>query len=51
MVLDEYSYFLFRLSKYRLQGWKLVDFDGVMRGNPLLLPKAESEKLYFLKPE
>lgn len=30
---------------YRLQDWKLVDFDGVLQGNPLLVPQSEHSKL------
>jgi len=33
------------IPHYRLQDWKLVDFDGVLQGNPLLVPQAEHAKL------
>lgn len=37
------------IQRYRLQEWKLVDFDGGIKGNPLLVEKAQQAKLHLLK--
>jgi len=39
------------LSLYRLQKWKLVDFDGQLNGNPHIVDKAKRGKLVLAVPE
>lgn len=36
------------VGEYRLQEWKMVDFDGTLQGNPLLVDKAAHAKLVYL---
>lgn len=44
MLSDFYE----KLSLYRLQEWKFADFDGVLKGNPLLVPKEQHSELLFV---
>jgi len=38
------------LALYRLQNWKLVDFDGLLHGNPHVVDKTKWEKLLLAVP-
>jgi len=42
---------IIRIEMYRLQEWKLVDFDAVIQGNPLLVDKTAHSKLLYCVPE